>query len=225
MPIRPRRGAVALPTRAVAQYYGGLNLFGFFAVALLSGSLAESLRSAGRAARAGVDRDRRSAGVQPARHRQPAERPGHDRRRAADPDVQSRAERSPGAAPRRSAGAIAEVLQLPNARRARSGTGRRAAGASTALSARRRPRRDRPRLLGDDAPATPGGRAGYLFTFQDVTDIKKRLEREARLQQRLAAVGEMAAGIAHEIRNPLASMSGSIQMLRRSCRSATSRRS
>jgi two-component system sensor histidine kinase PilS (NtrC family) len=50
-------------------------------------------------------------------------------------------------------------------------------------------------------------------TFQDVTDIKK-LERDARMQQRLAAVGEMAAGIAHEIRNPLASMSGSIQILR-----------
>src|SRR4029453_7824013 len=50
-------------------------------------------------------------------------------------------------------------------------------------------------------------------TFQDVTDMR-RLERNARLQQRLAAVGEMAAGIAHEIRNPLASMSGSIQILR-----------
>jgi two-component system sensor histidine kinase PilS (NtrC family) len=60
---------------------------------------------------------------------------------------------------------------------------------------------------------TPGGRAGFLITFQDVTEIKK-LERGARLQQRLAAVGEMAAGIAHEIRNPLASMSGSIQILR-----------
>jgi two-component system sensor histidine kinase PilS (NtrC family) len=57
-----------------------------------------------------------------------------------------------------------------------------------------------------------GGR-GYLFAFQDVTDMR-RLEREARLRQRLAAVGEMAAGIAHEIRNPLASMSGSIQVLR-----------
>ena len=34
------------------------------------------------------------------------------------------------------------------------------------------------------------------------------------MQQRLAAVGEMAAGIAHEISNPLASMSGSMQMLR-----------
>src|SRR5688500_14805873 len=61
--------------------------------------------------------------------------------------------------------------------------------------------------------AFPDGRPGYLFVFQDVTTIK-RLEREARLRQRLAAVGEMAAGIAHEIRNPLASMSGSIQLLR-----------
>src|SRR5205823_3317006 len=60
---------------------------------------------------------------------------------------------------------------------------------------------------------TPGGRAGYLISFQDVTGIKK-LERDAAIQQRLAAVGEMAAGIAHEIRNPLASMSGSIQILR-----------
>ena len=59
----------------------------------------------------------------------------------------------------------------------------------------------------------PGGPAGFLFSFQDVTDLKKR-EREAQVQQRLAAVGEMAAGIAHEIRNPLASMSGSIQILR-----------
>src|SRR5207253_11111032 len=59
----------------------------------------------------------------------------------------------------------------------------------------------------------PGGRAGLLFTFQDVTAIKK-LEHDVAIQQRLAAVGEMAAGIAHEIRNPLASMSGSIQILR-----------
>ena len=59
----------------------------------------------------------------------------------------------------------------------------------------------------------PGGQGGLLFVFQDVTETR-RMERVARLQQRLAAVGEMAAGIAHEIRNPLASMSGSIQILR-----------
>jgi two-component system sensor histidine kinase PilS (NtrC family) len=60
---------------------------------------------------------------------------------------------------------------------------------------------------------TPRGASGFIFTFQDVTESKKQ-EREARVQQRLAAVGEMAAGIAHEIRNPLASMAGSIQILR-----------
>ncbi len=60
---------------------------------------------------------------------------------------------------------------------------------------------------------TPEGPAGYLLTFQDVTEIR-RLEHDARRRQRLAAVGEMAAGIAHEIRNPLASMRGSIQVLR-----------
>ena len=60
---------------------------------------------------------------------------------------------------------------------------------------------------------TPRGESGFVITFQDVTEVRRQ-EREARVQQRLAAVGEMAAGIAHEIRNPLASMSGSIQILR-----------
>jgi two-component system sensor histidine kinase PilS (NtrC family) len=62
-------------------------------------------------------------------------------------------------------------------------------------------------------PLMSSGGTGYLFTFQDVTELK-RLEREAETQKRLAAVGQMAAGIAHEIRNPLASMSGSMQVLR-----------
>ncbi len=59
---------------------------------------------------------------------------------------------------------------------------------------------------------TPSGPTGWIVMFDDVTDAR-RLEREHRVRQRLAAVGEMAAGIAHEIRNPLASMSGSIQIL------------
>jgi len=54
--------------------------------------------------------------------------------------------------------------------------------------------------------------AGFILTFQDLTDDKRR-EREAQAQKRLAAIGEMAAGIAHELRNPLASMTGSIQVL------------
>ena len=58
-------------------------------------------------------------------------------------------------------------------------------------------------------------RSGYLFTFQDLTEIR-RLEREIRLKENLATMGEMAAGMAHEIRNPLASISGSVQVLKES---------
>lgn len=56
------------------------------------------------------------------------------------------------------------------------------------------------------------GHEGTLILFQDLTELKK-LEREARFHSQLAAVGELAAGIAHEIRNPLASISGSVQVL------------
>jgi two-component system sensor histidine kinase PilS (NtrC family) len=54
---------------------------------------------------------------------------------------------------------------------------------------------------------------GYIVSFQDLTDIK-RLEEEVRIQDRMAAIGHMAAGIAHEIRNPLAAMRGSVEILR-----------
>ena len=45
-----------------------------------------------------------------------------------------------------------------------------------------------------------------------LTEIR-RLEREVRMQDRLAAVGRLAAAIAHEIRNPLTSIAGSVSML------------
>lgn len=54
---------------------------------------------------------------------------------------------------------------------------------------------------------------GYLCTFQDLTRIKA-LEEKMKRNEQLAMIGELSAGIAHEIRNPLASMSGSIQMLK-----------
>jgi len=55
--------------------------------------------------------------------------------------------------------------------------------------------------------------AGYTLIFQDLTEIKK-MEAELRLKDRMAAVGELSAGIAHEIRNPLAAIAGSVQVLR-----------
>ena len=55
--------------------------------------------------------------------------------------------------------------------------------------------------------------AGHVVIFQDVTRVVS-LERELRQRERLAAVGELAAGVAHEVRNPLAAISGCVEMLR-----------
>ena len=206
--------SLELPTRQFAQYTMAINVFGFVAVALLSGSLAERLRSADarlvdasheiRALRAFNEYviDGLLSGLVTT----DAEGRVLTFNRAAATITGVPAEQAIG----HDAG---EVLQLP-------------AGVRTQLTTRvqaRSLRIDTEYRTGDGRLldiglmvtmiAFPNGRSGYLYTFQDVTDLK-RLERNARLQQRLAAVGEMAAGIAHEIRNPLASMSGSIQVLR-----------
>ena len=60
-----------------------------------------------------------------------------------------------------------------------------------------------------------GHSSGYTLIFQDLTEMKK-LERELRFKDRMAAVGELSAGIAHEIRNPLAAIAGSVQVLQSS---------
>lgn len=57
-----------------------------------------------------------------------------------------------------------------------------------------------------------GDVVGFVYTFADLTEVR-RLENEIRQRDRLSAVGRLAAGIAHEIRNPLSSIAGSVQML------------
>lgn len=52
----------------------------------------------------------------------------------------------------------------------------------------------------------------WVYTFQDLSQIKM-MEDQVRQAEKMAAIGEMAAGIAHEFRNPLAAMSGAAQVL------------
>jgi len=203
-----------LPAPRVAIFSVGLNAFGFVSVAVLSGYLAEGLRRAdARLQRASSQLadlqafnqhviDSLTSGLLT------TDPVGRVRtfNRAAEAITGTTAEEAAGRP-------VAEVLQLP--------PGFESPSAAPGLSGRgrvetpyRRPDGHHVELGFSASPLmTPAGTTGWLYTFQDVTEIK-RTEREMRVQQRLAAVGEMAAGIAHEIRNPLASMSGSIQILR-----------
>jgi two-component system sensor histidine kinase PilS (NtrC family) len=214
-PLSVVAGAEVLPPERVALYTVGLNVFGFIAVASLSGYLAEGLR------RAGQELEQASNQIA-------------DLQAFSEYAINSLAsgllttdltgrvltfnragEIITGIPARYAVGRNAiEILQLP--------------AACTSLFGPKEQRPPLPRVEYDYKQAdgrqielgistailiTPRGESGFVITFQDVTDARKN-EREARIQQRLAAVGEMAAGIAHEIRNPLASMSGSIQILR-----------
>jgi two-component system, NtrC family, sensor histidine kinase PilS len=73
-----------------------------------------------------------------------------------------------------------------------------------------------PRFLGVAASVlrgSAGAPSGHVVIFQDVTRVVS-LERALVQRERLAAIGELAAGVAHEVRNPLAAISGCIEMLR-----------
>ena len=207
--------SVALPPGSAAQYIAALNVFGFFAVALLSGSLAERVRSASLRLEQASNQ---IADLQALNQHVIDSLPSG----LATTDVGLRiltfnrgAETITGVSFRSAVGrTIDQVLQLSASA---MDDIQRDLGTMTTrrheFHHRTGDGRDIEIGLGATLLQAAGGRAGYLFAFQDITKIKK-LERDAAMQQRLVAVGEMAAGIAHEIRNPLASMSGSIQILR-----------
>ena len=54
---------------------------------------------------------------------------------------------------------------------------------------------------------------GSILIFQDLTALRA-MEEDLKRADRLAAIGALAAGMAHEVRNPLASISGSIEILK-----------
>jgi two-component system, NtrC family, sensor histidine kinase PilS len=203
-----------LPPPDLAMLTVGINVFAFFTVAVLAGQLAENLRSADVAVEAASEKiadleafnrnviDHLAAGLttMDAFGRVMTYNHAAATITGWPGDVTGRP--------------MADVLQLPDDF---------ARALATDLEPGRARRVDYAFLrpdgktieLGVSAAPLPLGASqhGFIFTFQDVTDIKG-LERTAQLRQRLAAVGEMAAGIAHEIRNPLASMSGAMQVLR-----------
>ena len=207
--------AVSLPAMKLGLYTVGLNLFGFAAVAALSGYLAEGLRQAdAQLQRATFQIEDLQAF---SRHVIDSLTSGLA---ATDKSgtilTFNRAASAITGVPVSAAvnAHVVDVLSLP----AEFGE----------LFAGRTERPQLPRLewgylrpdgrrveLGVSTAAlvTARGETGFLLTFRDVTEARKQA-REQRIQQRFAAVGEMAAGIAHEIRNPLASMAGSIQILR-----------
>jgi two-component system sensor histidine kinase PilS (NtrC family) len=204
-----------LPPARVALYTVGLNVFGFVVVAVLSGYLAEGLRTAdARLERASSEIADLQAFNQ---HVIDSLTSG-----LATTDIEGRilsfnstAEVITGHAHADVAGArIVDILQLPPDFEASLHRSFEPRGSRRLDYGYTRPDGRTIEVGLSAAPlVTSVGQSGFLFTFQDVTDAR-RLERDARMQLRLAAVGEMAAAIAHEIRNPLASMSGSIQILR-----------
>jgi len=69
------------------------------------------------------------------------------------------------------------------------------------------------RILGLSISPLKEPEKGHVVIFQDLTDLRD-METRLRISEKLSAIGRMAASMAHELRNPLASMSGSIQILK-----------
>ena len=216
-PIFPLPLDVQLPPGRVALFTVGLNVFGFVAVASLSGYLAEGLRRAdAKLAQASNDLADLQAFSQHVIDSLTSGLTTTDMTGLVM-TFNHAAEAITGLKAREVIGRdVEEALQFPPELKGRFEEGEeggRCRLPRMEIGFRRGDGRQIELGLSGAPLMTPRGETGFILTFQDVTETRKQ-EREARVQQRLAAVGEMAAGIAHEIRNPLASMSGSLQILR-----------
>ena len=192
----------------------GASFFGFFAVAYLSSYLAESLRKAGRELRdksgqvaslqakneniiqsmreglVSTDLEGRITELNPAGAEILGRNIGELRGSTIDTIFRELAERIPSPAEAGPLLARQEISYL-------------------------HPRREH-RILGvSSSPLVVPevGVVGYVYNFQDLTEEKRR-DAEYRTKDRMATLGRMAAGIAHEIRNPLASIAGSVKLLK-----------
>lgn len=208
-------GAEVIPSPRVALYTVGLNIFGFIAVAALSGYLSEGLRRAGQQLEQASNRIANLKAFSDyainslASGLATTDLAGNvlTLNRAGEAIIDTAAAAVLGQPAR-------QVLQLPESFEQVFGAPDGRPPLPRVEYQFTRPDGRRIELgISTAVLMTPHGESGFVITFQDVTEARRQ-EREARMQQRLAAVGEMAAGIAHEIRNPLASMSGSIQILR-----------
>jgi two-component system sensor histidine kinase PilS (NtrC family) len=213
--LDPDRTAVAMSSAAVG-YRHLLAVFGFFLVAFLASHLAESLRRVGR------ELDLTSASLAELERRSE-----HILQSIASglvtTDLAGRITYCNRAAERIAQIAAAAVVGRPFAEVFRLLDGPEPwAGQGAMLE--RSPIRGEARMAGGREEPLLGMTfsplrdeesrlTGVICAFQDLTQIR-RMEEQVRRSDRLAAVGELAAGMAHEIRNPLASLSGSITMLR-----------
>lgn len=94
---------------------------------------------------------------------------------------------------------------------------RQAAPGQAQTQLRIRTARGKDRILGVDVSVLrtrEGTESGYVYNFQDLTELK-RLEAEVAQKERMATLGRLAAAIAHEVRNPLGAIAGSVRQLAR----------
>ena len=214
-PAPPPHGLVVVWGPERIGYNLAITIIGFYGVAFMVSYLSEKLRGT---------REELEQPAEGALARSRTSTPTSSRRcrRGSSPPTRASASRSSTRPAERSSASFRRAPRAGCCRR--SAWTCRAVGRDPPPDAgpRRLPRRARDPVRGVEArhrllrarPERPGLRGGRraAFVFQDLTEVKK-LERQARFKEQLAAVGELAAGIAHEIRNPLASISGSVQVL------------